>query len=144
VLGFVSLFLFVFETFGFLDKMFDAMHLAFNKQVHVWVPSNLMHLHAWYCAVLHGTAQYCMVLACTDLRDSTHYALSVRVSVHLVLDNHGTADNRQHATDDVQPTTCDRRRATDDVQRNRRRAMGGTLFVAFSTLTASPMCTAER
>jgi hypothetical protein len=35
VLGFVSLFLFVFETFGFLDKMFEAMHLAFNKQVNM-------------------------------------------------------------------------------------------------------------
>ena len=73
VLGFVSLFLFVFETFGFLDKMFDAMHLAFNKQVHVWVPSNLMHLNAWYCMVLRSAAWYCAVLHGTCLHRSSRF-----------------------------------------------------------------------
>ena len=33
VLGFISLFLFLFQTFGLLDSMFHKMNLVFNKQI---------------------------------------------------------------------------------------------------------------
>ena len=33
MLGFISLFLFLFQTFGLLDSMFHKLNLVFNKQI---------------------------------------------------------------------------------------------------------------